>query len=62
MKPDARIFERTLTRLEREAGETVFVDDFAHNIAGAKAVGMAGVHYPHTETNVPASFAKLGIA
>ena len=60
MKPDAGIYHRTLTRLGREPHEAVFVDDFAHNIAGAEAVGMAGVHF-RGDVSVPAEFAKLGI-
>lgn len=60
MKPDAEIFERTLSRLNCRPAEAVFVDDFAHNVAGAQAVGLHAVHFtPHTD--VPAEFAKLGI-
>jgi epoxide hydrolase-like predicted phosphatase len=60
MKPDAVIFERTLTRLGKKPEDTVFVDDFAHNIAGARAVGMHAVHY-QPGVDVPAAFAELGI-
>ncbi|NKQ37348.1 MAG: HAD family phosphatase [Chloroflexi bacterium] len=45
MKPDPRIFEITLQRLGRQPKETVFIDDFAHNIAGARAVGMHAIHF-----------------
>ncbi len=61
MKPDAEIFERALARLGKRPDEAVFVDDFSHNIDGARAVGMHTVHYT-PQTNVPAEFAKLGIA
>jgi putative hydrolase of the HAD superfamily len=60
MKPDAEIFERTLARLDCRPEEAVFVDDFAHNVAGARAAGLHAVHFTPT-TNVPAEFAKLGI-
>ena len=60
MKPNAEIFERTLTRLDCRPQEAVFVDDFAHNIEGAKAVGLHTVHYT-PQTDVPAEFAELGI-
>ena len=60
MKPDAEIFERTLARLNSQPQEAIFVDDFAHNIAGAKAVGLHAVHYT-PQTDVPAAFARLGI-
>jgi len=60
MKPDAEIFKRTLTRLGRRAEETVFVDDFAHNVDAARALGMHAVHYTPA-TDVPAVFAQLGV-
>ena len=60
MKPDAVIYERTLARLGRQPEEAVFVDDFAHNIAAAKQLGLATIHFrPHT--NVPAELARLGV-
>lgn len=45
MKPEPEIYERTLQRLGRKPEETVFVDDFAHNIAGARTVGMHAIHF-----------------
>jgi len=60
MKPDAEIFERALARLGKRPDEAVFVDDFSHNIEGARAVGLHTVYYT-PQTNVPAEFAKLGI-
>ena len=60
MKPDAAIYARTLARLGREAGEAVFVDDFAGNVAGARAVGMQAVHYA-AGMDVAAELAKLGV-
>jgi len=60
MKPDAAIFERTLERLGRQPGETIFVDDFAHNIEGARAVGMHGVHF-NPGTDIKAEFAVYGV-
>ena len=60
MKPDATIFERTLERLGRQPEETIFVDDFAHNIEGARAVGMHGVHFI-PGVDIEAEFAAYGI-
>lgn len=60
MKPDARIFEHTLARLGRKPEETVFIDDFAHNVEGAKAVGMHAIHY-QPGTNLPHKLAELGV-
>ena len=60
MKPDALIFERTLARLGRQPQEAVFVDDFAHNIAAAQALGLHTIHF-QPSTNVPAELAQLGV-
>ncbi len=60
MKPDAAIFTRTLARLGRAPHEAVFIDDFAHNIAGAQAVGMAAIHYTPGR-DVAAALAALGV-
>lgn len=45
MKPDARIFRRALQALNVPPDRAVFVDDFAHNIEGARAVGMQAIHF-----------------
>ncbi len=60
MKPDAAIYTCTLARLGCAADEAVFVDDFARNIAGARAVGMHALHYT-AGMDVPAELAKLGV-
>lgn len=60
MKPDARIFERTLMRLERAPHEAVFIDDFAHNVEGARAVGMHAIHY-QPNLDLVAALAELGV-
>ena len=60
MKPDARIFRRTLERLGRQPGETVFIDDFQHNVEGARAVGMHAVHF-QPGIDLPAALAELGV-
>lgn len=61
MKPAPEIFLRTLARLGREPAEAIFIDDFAHNVAGAQAVGMAAIHYT-PDLNVAAALAEHGIA
>jgi epoxide hydrolase-like predicted phosphatase len=45
MKPDERIYYIALARLDVQPNEAVFVDDFSENITGARALGMAGVHF-----------------
>lgn len=61
MKPAPEIFLATLARLGRAAHEAVFIDDFAHNIAGARAVGMAAIHY-QPGVDLPAELAALGVS
>ncbi|WP_433265398.1 HAD family hydrolase [Actinosynnema sp. CS-041913] len=45
-KPTPEAFRRALAQLRVSADETVFCDDNAENAAGAKAVGIDGVHVP----------------
>lgn len=60
MKPAPEIFLYTLAQLGREPHEAVFIDDFAHNIAGARAVGMAAIHYQQG-VDLAAELAVLGV-
>ena len=61
MKPDPLIFERTLVRLGRQPAEAVFIDDFVHNIVGARAVGLQTIHFT-PQTDLMTELAKLGVA
>jgi epoxide hydrolase-like predicted phosphatase len=45
MKPDARIFQTALQALAVPPEAAIFVDDFAHNVAGAQALGMNAIHF-----------------
>jgi glucose-1-phosphatase len=45
MKPDPIIFQRTLERLNCRPEESIFIDDFPHNVEGARAVGMHAIHF-----------------
>ena len=49
MKPDPRIFQIALERLDVEPSEAVFVDDFIQNVSGAKALGIAAIHFQSRE-------------
>jgi HAD superfamily hydrolase (TIGR01509 family) len=60
MKPASEIFLRTLARLGREPAEAIFIDDFAHNVAGAQAVGMAAIHYT-PDLDIAAALAEYGV-
>lgn len=52
MKPDPRIFEIALERCGITAAESVFVDDFPHNIRGAQQVGMHTVWFRSREQTI----------
>ena len=49
MKPDPRIYQLALVRLEVQPEQAVFIDDFQHNIDGAQAVGMHGIRFRSPE-------------
>jgi putative hydrolase of the HAD superfamily len=59
MKPNPTIYEHTLTKLGISPADSVFIDDFQHNIVGARAVGMHGIHYPPSK-NTDALIRELG--
>src|SRR6478672_9996080 len=44
-KPDPRIYALACERLGVLPGETVFVDDYAPNVAAAREAGLHGVHH-----------------
>lgn len=60
MKPDPEIYTRTLDKLDLPAEQTVFIDDFAHNIAGATALGIHGIHFT-AKTNLLNELEKVGV-
>ena len=45
MKPDERIYQIALKTLDVAPAESVFLDDFPENVAGARAVGMQAIHF-----------------
>jgi epoxide hydrolase-like predicted phosphatase len=45
MKPDPRVFELALRRLEVAPAEAVFVDDFSVNVRAARDVGLYAVKF-----------------
>jgi putative hydrolase of the HAD superfamily len=48
-KPDARIYHIAVGRLGVQPEETVFVDDMAENVQGARAVGIRSIQFKSTE-------------
>lgn len=49
MKPDRLIFQLALQGLGVQASQAVFVDDFQHNVDGARQAGLHAVHFRSRE-------------
>ncbi len=49
VKPDPRIYQLLLSRNGLAAAESVFIDDAHKNVDGARAIGMAGLHFQSPE-------------
>ena len=64
MKPHPSIYEQCCNLLNTPPANAVFIDDFQHNIVGANAIGMAGIHYPPSKQvdDLIADLAALGVA
>jgi len=60
VKPDARIYRHLLERFGLTAEDCVFIDDSATNVAGAEAVGIAGLHFQSPD-KLRRELAKLGL-
>jgi epoxide hydrolase-like predicted phosphatase len=60
MKPDSKIYERTLQRLKRKAVEAVFIDDSQPNVRAASALGMTTLHFT-AGMNVRDELDRLGV-
>jgi putative hydrolase of the HAD superfamily len=52
-KPEARIYELTLERLGLPGKACLFVDDLLPNIEGARAAGLAAVHFRDNDQAIP---------
>jgi epoxide hydrolase-like predicted phosphatase len=49
MKPDEAIYRIALQRLGVAPHEAVFVDDFTHNVEGAREVGLHAIHFQNPD-------------
>ncbi len=49
-KPDQRIYQLALDRLDVVAEQTIFIDDFVENIQGARELGIHGIHFQNPQT------------
>jgi FMN phosphatase YigB (HAD superfamily) len=45
MKPDPRIYQRSLANLGVAPENAIFIDDFMHNVEGARRVGIHAIHF-----------------
>jgi HAD superfamily hydrolase (TIGR01509 family) len=59
-KPDPRIYRLAAERLGVRPDEAVFVDDFAANVEGARAVGMRAIHF-RPELDLRAALRQAGV-
>lgn len=50
LKPEPAIYQRLLTRNGLRADESLFIDDSAENVAGARAIGMDAVLFTDAAT------------
>ncbi len=60
VKPDPRIYQLLLSRNGLSAPEAVFIDDLHKNVDGARAVGMAALHF-ETPAKLRADLAALAL-
>jgi HAD superfamily hydrolase (TIGR01509 family) len=44
-KPDPVIYQQALSRLNVEAHEAIFIDDWLASVEGARRVGLHTIHY-----------------
>lgn len=62
VKPDAAIFELLIRRRNLDVRRTVFIDDSAENVATARKLGFATVHFKEHTTNLQTELIHLGLA
>jgi FMN phosphatase YigB (HAD superfamily) len=61
LKPDAAIYQHTLAKYELTAERTVFLDDVAAYVEGARRVGMQAIRFQNPD-QARAELAKLGVS
>jgi putative hydrolase of the HAD superfamily len=61
-KPEPRIYEIVLERLEVDAAACLFLDDFEVNCEGAREAGMRAVHFRENAQALPELERELGEA
>jgi glucose-1-phosphatase len=61
LKPDAAIYRYTLEKYGLAPERTVFIDDLAPNVEGARRVGMQAIHFQNAD-QARAELTKLGVS
>jgi putative hydrolase of the HAD superfamily len=61
LKPDQAIFRHLLDSYDLAASECLFLDDLAHNVAGAQAVAMEAIQFVSV-AQAESEMCKLGVA
>jgi len=51
-KPDPKIYDLVLQKLDILPEEAIFIDDFIENIYGAKNFGITGIHFVDTDKTI----------
>jgi epoxide hydrolase-like predicted phosphatase len=49
VKPDQAIYQRMIAELGVAPSKAVFVDDFQHNVEGARSAGLKAIHFQSPE-------------
>jgi putative hydrolase of the HAD superfamily len=58
-KPESRIYELTLERIDQPSETCLFIDDVLVNIEGARKAGLSAVHFQDNEQAIPEIRAAL---
>lgn len=60
-KPDPRIFELTLSLLDRQPAEALFIDDNPENVRAAQGLGMHGIHHTGSIKALRKNLTRAGV-
>ena len=60
VKPDPRIYQLALKKLDLPPGEVVFIDDFRQNIEGARTAGMQAILFEDIDQALEELYRCLG--
>jgi len=52
IKPDERIYQIAMNRLDTEPGQTLFIDDYFTNIQAAERLGIKAIHFTENQKSI----------